>query len=128
MRVGLIADIHGNLLALDAVLADLGRAGVDRLVCLGDVAALGPQPAEVVARLRELGCPSVLGNVDAWLLDRSTLDADATASTMADLTRWAASQLGGEDWAYLRACRPELVRAAEAAEAAEGAGARDAGA
>ncbi len=108
MRVGLLADIHGNLLALDAVLADLGSAGADRLVCLGDVAALGPQPAEVVARLRELGCPSALGNVDAWLLDASTPDADATASTMADLTRWAAARLDGEDWAYLRACPPTL--------------------
>lgn len=42
MRMGLIADIHGNLVALDAVLADLARDQPDRLVCLGDVAALGP--------------------------------------------------------------------------------------
>ena len=45
MRLGLIADIHGNLVALDAVLAALTAARVDEVVCLGDVAALGPQPS-----------------------------------------------------------------------------------
>ena len=105
MRVGLLADIHGNLLALDAVLADLGRAGVDRLVCLGDVAALGPQPAEVVARLRALGCPSVLGNTDAWLLGGAAPDpAGPTGDVMAELTRWCAARLAEADWTYLRSC------------------------
>ncbi len=42
MRIGLIADIHGNCIALDAVLAALARDGVDDVICLGDVAALGP--------------------------------------------------------------------------------------
>lgn len=65
MRIGLIADIHGNLLALEAVLSALGRDGVDDLICLGDVASLGPQPAEVIARLRALGCPVLMGNTDA---------------------------------------------------------------
>ena len=49
MRIAIISDIHGNLVALDAVLDDIARARVDRIVCLGDVAAFGPQPAEVVA-------------------------------------------------------------------------------
>ena len=43
MRVALLADIHGNLLGLDAVLEELEREQVDRIVCLGDV-AVGPQP------------------------------------------------------------------------------------
>ena len=45
MRVGFISDIHGNLLALDAVLADLEQMNVDRIVCLGDV-CFGPQAPE----------------------------------------------------------------------------------
>ena len=53
MRVGLIADIHGNLVALVAVLADLERAQVDHVVCLGDV-AWGPQPHQTVECLRAL--------------------------------------------------------------------------
>ena len=50
MRIGLISDIHGNLVSFESVLADIDRAGVDRVVCLGDVAAIGPQPCEVVAK------------------------------------------------------------------------------
>ncbi len=68
MRLGLISDIHGNLLALDAVLGELNESGIDRLVCLGDVAA-GPEPRQAIERLRELECPVVLGNWDTWLLD-----------------------------------------------------------
>ena len=63
-----ISDIHGNLPALEAVLAELEREGVDELVCLGDV-ALGPQPAETVARVQGLGCAVVMGNWDAWVLE-----------------------------------------------------------
>ena len=55
MRVALIPDLHGNDIALRAVLDDIARAGVDRVVCLGDVATLGPAPAEVLAMLRDLG-------------------------------------------------------------------------
>ena len=72
MRIGLIADIHGNLIALETVLAELAREPLDQMVCLGDVAALGPQPGEALARLRALGCPVVMGNTDAWLLAPSS--------------------------------------------------------
>ena len=47
MRLGLISDLHGNRLALEAVLEDLEEAGIDRLVCLGDVAA-GPEPRATI--------------------------------------------------------------------------------
>jgi Calcineurin-like phosphoesterase superfamily domain len=67
--------MHGNALALDAVLAELEREHVDEIVCLGDVAQGGAQPAEVVDRLRELGCRSVFGNSDEFLI---TLDPEAT--------------------------------------------------
>jgi predicted phosphodiesterase len=58
VRLALIADIHGNLPALDAVLAEISREGVDRIVCLGDI-SLGPQPVETLERVRSLGCPVV---------------------------------------------------------------------
>jgi predicted phosphodiesterase len=69
MRIALLADIHGNLSALEAVLAALQAEAVDQLICLGDVAAVGPQPHEVIGRLRDVGCPAVKGNTDAWLSD-----------------------------------------------------------
>ena len=69
MRLLLVSDLHGNELALDAVLADGRTAGFDQLICLGDVATLGPRPSAVLGRLRELGCPCILGNHDEFMLD-----------------------------------------------------------
>ncbi|MGI8698340.1 MAG: metallophosphoesterase family protein [Mycobacteriales bacterium] len=54
MRVAVLADIHGNLPALDAVLTEVAAARVDRVVLLGDI-ALGPLPAETLDRLAGLG-------------------------------------------------------------------------
>jgi diadenosine tetraphosphatase ApaH/serine/threonine PP2A family protein phosphatase len=64
--LGLIYDVHGNLQALDAVLADSGEAGVERFLLGGDYALFGPQPAETVARLRELDAHWIRGNGERW--------------------------------------------------------------
>jgi diadenosine tetraphosphatase ApaH/serine/threonine PP2A family protein phosphatase len=64
--LGLIYDVHGNLNALDAVLADSGEAGVGRFLLGGDYALFGPQPAETVARLRELEARWIRGNGERW--------------------------------------------------------------
>jgi diadenosine tetraphosphatase ApaH/serine/threonine PP2A family protein phosphatase len=64
--LGLIYDVHGNLNALDAVLADSGEAGVGRFLLGGDYALFGPQPAETVARLRELDARWIRGNAERW--------------------------------------------------------------
>lgn len=60
MRIGLLADIHGNFMALEVVLQELAREHVDQLICFGDVASLGPQPRAVIERLRDLGCPVIM--------------------------------------------------------------------
>jgi predicted phosphodiesterase len=67
VQVAIVSDIHGNLTALDAVIADIERQGVDRVVHGGDLALLGCQPAEVIDRVRELGWPGVVGNTDELL-------------------------------------------------------------
>src|SRR5919202_3712281 len=67
MRVAVVSDVHGNLLALEAVLADLAEVQPDVVVYGGDMALGGPEPAAVVDRIRELGWPSVLGNTDQVL-------------------------------------------------------------
>ena len=115
MRIGLIADIHGNLAALETVLAELARERVDLIVCLGDVAVLGPEPAAVLARLRALGCPVVMGNTDAWLLDGPPAGDDADSRRMAALTRWCRDRLGAADLAAVRAFRPTVSVALGAA-------------
>lgn len=70
MRVAVLADIHGNLPALDAVLRETESAGVDAIVLNGDLAD-GPMPAQTLDRLEELGERAiwVRGNSDRWLAD-----------------------------------------------------------
>ena len=70
MRVAVLADIHGNLPALEAVLRDVEAAGVDAVVLGGDLAD-GPMPAQTLDRLEELGERAVWvrGNSDRWLAD-----------------------------------------------------------
>lgn len=101
MRIGLIADIHGNLTALETVLAELEREAVDDLICLGDVSMLGPQPAAVLARLRALGCPVAMGNTDVWLLEPPpNATGDAVDRV---LIPWSVAQLTDVDRAYVAA-------------------------
>ncbi|MBI3748842.1 MAG: metallophosphoesterase family protein [Chloroflexi bacterium] len=63
MRIAVISDVHGNLLALDAVLASAGA--VDAVWHLGDVVGYGPEPDAVVERLAAIGAIGVRGNHDA---------------------------------------------------------------
>ena len=90
----MISDLHGNELALDAVLAD-ARADFDQLVCLGDVATLGPQPSAVLARLRDLGCPCILGNHDEFMLNAALVHSYSESAFIVasvDATREALSR------------------------------------
>jgi predicted phosphodiesterase len=75
MRIAVFSDIHGNCLALETVLSDIKRSGINKLVCLGDAVQGGPQPAETVALLRDLACPTVMGNSDDWLLTNVTTES-----------------------------------------------------
>jgi putative phosphoesterase len=107
MRLGLISDVHGNLLALDAVLDELNDSGIDRLVCLGDLAA-GPEPRATIERLRELDCPVVLGNWDTWLLEGvPTLELEV-GPKLRDQGHWSAAQLSEEDKEFLQGLPPQL--------------------
>jgi putative phosphoesterase len=67
MRLAVVSDVHGNLTALDAVIADIAQRGVDRVVHGGDLALVGAQPAEVIDRVRELGWSGIVGNTDELL-------------------------------------------------------------
>jgi putative phosphoesterase len=114
MRLAVISDIHGNFAALEAVLADAERRGITQYLCLGDVAATGPQPHEVVARLRQLGCPVVMGNTDAWLLDPPEPQPEQAERRpiqvmIEDIDRWGAGQLTEEDRRTMRAYQPTVA-------------------
>lgn len=107
MRIALIADLHGNFIALETVLQELAQEPIDQIICLGDVAALGPQPHEVVDRLRQLQCPIILGNTDAWLLASPGAQTSDSAILRA-ITAWCAEQLTPEDVAFLKTFVPTL--------------------
>jgi len=112
MRIAVFSDIHGNGLALEAVLADIQAKAPDRLVCLGDAIQGGPQPAQVVRRLRELQCPVVMGNADAWLLTgEGTGDEVITSErlqAMNEVRRWTLAQLSSDDLAFMAAFQPTV--------------------
>ena len=67
MRIAVVSDIHANLTALEAVVADLRRQGTDLIVQGGDVVGGGSRPAEVIDLVRELRWPGVYGNTDEML-------------------------------------------------------------
>ncbi len=107
MRLGLIADIHGNLPALDKVLAELDRDGVDQIVCLGDV-AVGPQPVETLERLQALGCPTIMGNWDACMLGEEPRVDGELAEMLVDACTWSASQLSPAQRRYMQGFQDTL--------------------
>ncbi|HKA09562.1 MAG TPA: metallophosphoesterase family protein [Candidatus Dormibacteraeota bacterium] len=91
MKVAIVSDFHGNLVALDAVLADLERVNPDLIAHGGDLAFNGPRPVECVDRIRELRWPGVLGNMDR-----------ALENPTGRRVTWASEQLGRERNAWLQ--------------------------
>jgi len=102
VRLGIIADIHGNLEALRAVLADADRLGVDRWWALGDLVLFGPRPAEVLELLRGLpGLGMLRGNTDRYVLTGDQPAPHATAADAAgsvDLVERYGAVAGGIGW------------------------------
>jgi len=64
LKIAIISDIHGNLVALEAVMDSIRSEGVDRVVCLGDVVGYGARPNECVDVIRSNEIPCILGNHD----------------------------------------------------------------
>lgn len=111
-RIAVIADIHGNVPALEAVLEDLRDQGVDEVLVGGDLVGRGPQGSAVTRRIRELRWPAIGGNHEDYLLafrrgevPDSWLEEEEWAAS-----RWMAAELDDDDVAYLKALPFDLVR------------------
>lgn len=102
MRIALISDLHGNAVALRAVLADIERVGVDRIICLGDVATLGPAPHEILHVLRERAIPCILGNHDEFLLDAALIHRYTEAPEVVTAVEQCRDALGADELAFVR--------------------------
>jgi predicted phosphodiesterase len=110
-RVALLADMHGNAIAFRAALADVRRQEVDQVVSLGDVAQGGPQPAECIDILRDLGCRCVSGNSDEFLLTLDPGDEDlddAQLERVLAVGRWSQEQLSEQDREFIRGFEPTV--------------------
>ena len=69
MKIAVLADIHANLEALEAVLIAAANAGAERIICLGDIVGYGPDPLGCIYRLKEVDAQIVLGNHDQAVLE-----------------------------------------------------------
>ncbi len=100
MRVAFFSDIHGNLPALEAALADARAHHATHLICLGDIVGYGPQPVETLAQVRAIADAVVLGNHDAvacGMLNPALFNPFAR-----ETTERASLALSDEDKAWLR--------------------------
>ena len=99
MRIAAISDIHGNRVALEAVLADIAARGVDLTVNLGDILSGPLQPSATADLLMALGLPTVRGNHERQLLQQ-----DLAPLTPSD--RYASIELEPAHWDWIRRLPP----------------------
>src|SRR3954452_10170651 len=99
MRVAVVSDIHSNLHALEAVLADIDREAPDELWCLGDVVGYGARPNECCDLVRERADLVLCGNHDLAVL--GTLDIADFSGDAATAARWTTTVLGEEQRTWL---------------------------
>ncbi len=98
MRIAIIADIHGNLTALEAVLQDLEQQPpVDQLVIAGDLCLNGPHPRESLQRVQSLDCPVIQGNTDMEIVTQAPDKGEKKRTTVG----WTREQIGAGGIDYL---------------------------
>lgn len=100
MRFAILSDLHANLEATEAVLADAHERGCTDFVCLGDVVGYNANPRECLEIVQKLGCPVVKGNHDEQAsLEESSRDFNALAEMAIN---WTRAQLSEADKKWLR--------------------------
>jgi predicted phosphodiesterase len=107
MRVAVISDVHANLHALEAVLADIERAGPDAVWCLGDVVGYGPQPSSCCSLTESHATLGLVGNHDLGAIGR--LGLHDFSPEAAEAARWTTGVLTPEARSYLERLAPAAV-------------------
>jgi predicted phosphodiesterase len=100
MRVLILSDIHGNLVALESVLSAADGA-YDAIWCLGDIVGYGPRPNECAELVRERAALCVMGNHDWAVLDRDGITVDDFNPQARQVVLWTREQLTASNRAYL---------------------------
>ena len=111
MHLAILSDVHGNLPALEAVLADLQPHDVDGIVVAGDLVSGGPQPVETMHLLRSLGSLMIQGNADTYLVRYGTGDAPDVWRTSRQfaLLRWTHRHLDQETLDFIKSLPEQRV-------------------
>jgi diadenosine tetraphosphatase ApaH/serine/threonine PP2A family protein phosphatase len=104
MRLALLSDIHSNLPALEAVLAEIESATVDEAWCLGDVVGYGAEPDECATLVRERCSVCLVGNHDLAALEQ--LDISTFSPAAAEAVRWTRERMTDETREYLAGLEP----------------------
>jgi predicted phosphodiesterase len=113
VRLALLSDQHANDVAFRAALDDVERLGVEEIVCLGDVVQGGSQPAQTLDRLADLGCETVLGNADAFLLEVPTDSPEPVTERQLEVRDWTLTQLTSSHLEQMRAFASVVRRAVD---------------
>ncbi len=107
MKIAVVSDVHSNLHALDAVLAEIDAGGFDELWCLGDVVGYGPRPLECIAALHERAALCLGGNHDLVVVGRIPLATFAGEAAAA--ASWTRDVLDDAAKAFLGALEPSAA-------------------
>ncbi|MEK3991716.1 metallophosphoesterase family protein [Robertmurraya sp. FSL R5-0851] len=110
MKLAFISDIHGNAIALDAVLQDIQQKNVDKVVVLGDICYRGPEPQRALDLVRALDCNVIKGNADEWVV-RGVQQGEVPDHVLELMNKerdWIVSQLSDESIDYLKALPTQL--------------------
>jgi putative phosphoesterase len=105
VRYAVVSDVHGNALALEQVLSRIERHGADQVICLGDVATLGPEPERVLELLHESRAVCILGNHDDFMLRPAVVASYTTIPVLIDAIDWCRAQLSAASLDVIRSFR-----------------------
>jgi diadenosine tetraphosphatase ApaH/serine/threonine PP2A family protein phosphatase len=107
LRVAVVSDVHANLHALEAVLAEIDGNGFDELWCLGDLVGYGPRPNECAALVRDRAAVCLAGNHDLVVLGK--IHIDAFAGEAAAAAAWTRDVLDEAAHTFLNGLRPQAT-------------------
>jgi diadenosine tetraphosphatase ApaH/serine/threonine PP2A family protein phosphatase len=102
VRVAVISDVHSNLYALEAVLAEIDREPPEQLWCLGDTVGYGPRPNECCALVEERATVTLVGNHDLLALGSGAARAEDFNAEAVEAAAWTKEQLTAESRRFLQ--------------------------
>jgi len=110
MRLAFISDIHGNALALEAVLESMKQKEVDKVLILGDLCFRGPEPKRSLDLVRTMGAEVIKGNADEWIV-RGVQEGEVPEESLRMMKaerEWTYARLDDDSVAYLKNLPTEL--------------------